>query len=135
MDDPKAEARALAANRGVMVEDESAPAELLSLYDGKGLVGIKRFTFGGAAAPANFVLYLIPPGASEGMHAHGIGGKNGGFEEYYYIVAGRGEMQIDGDRLPVEAGDHVYVPLDVAHGIENDGTEELKVFLTFIRRD
>jgi quercetin dioxygenase-like cupin family protein len=108
-----------------------------AIHGGKGTVRIKRFPFNGNASPANFIIYDIPPGASEGVHTHHLDDRNkeGPFDEYYYIVSGRGHMEIDGQRVPVSAGDHIHTPLDVAHGIENtDAKENLKVFLTFIRR-
>ena len=36
------------------------------LYGGKGEVGTRHFSFGGAPFPAHFVVYDIPPGAGEG---------------------------------------------------------------------
>lgn len=106
------------------------------IHEGKGTTGVKFFRFERAPAPANFLIYDFPPGASEGVHVHRLGDRKlGAFDEYYYIVSGAGRMQIDGQDVPVQAGDHVFTPLDVHHGIENmSATENLKVFLTFIER-
>jgi len=107
------------------------------IHEGKGTVGLKLFPFQGATAPANFIVYDIPPGASEGVHVHHLDDRNnlGPYDEYYYIVSGQGAMQIDGKVVPVAAGDHVHTPLEVSHGIENTHqSEHLKVFLTFIHR-
>jgi Cupin domain len=117
--------------------ETGAMSQLTSLHAGKGSVGIKRFPFQGAPAPAHFIVYEIPPGASEGVHVHHLDNRNqeGAFDEYYYIVSGEGQMQVDGELVPVKAGDHVHTPLDVAHGIENTHSQHvLKVFLTFINR-
>jgi quercetin dioxygenase-like cupin family protein len=111
--------------------------QFFEVHDGKGSVGIKLFPFQGNSAPANFIVYDIPPGASEGVHVHHLDDRNhlGPFDEYYYIVSGKGQMKIDGQIVPVAMGDHVHTPLDVSHGIENThASEHLKVFLTFIRR-
>jgi quercetin dioxygenase-like cupin family protein len=108
-----------------------------AIHGGKGSVGVKRFPFDGNPSPANFIIYDIPPGASEGIHVHHLDNRNneGPYDEYYYIISGQGQMRIDGKDVPVSAGDHVHTPLDVAHGIENTHPEEhLKVFLTFITR-
>ncbi len=108
-----------------------------AIHAGKGSVNIKRFPFDGHSAPANFIIYDIPPGTSEGVHVHHLDDRNreGAFDEYYYIVSGQGQMELDGKIVPVAAGDHVHTPLDVAHGIENTHPREhLKVFLTFIDR-
>ena len=106
------------------------------VHEGLGTIDMRVFDFAGAAAPANFLIYDIPPGASEGVHVHNLTDpKLGAFDEYYYIIEGRGKMLIDGEPLTVGAGDHVHTPLDVAHGIENiDDSRRLKVFLTYIDR-
>ncbi|MDT9600774.1 cupin domain-containing protein [Sphingosinicella rhizophila] len=112
-------------------------AEYQGIHEGKGAGRVKFFRFEGAPAPANFIIYDLPPGSSEGVHVHFLDDRNGegSFDEYYYIVSGRGQMEIDGEIVPVAAGDHVHTPLEVAHGIENtDATDNLKVFLTFIKR-
>src|SRR3546814_15863871 len=75
-----------------------------AVHEGLGELGVRLFDFGGAAAPANFMIYDIPPGASEGMHLHNLSDPAlGPYEEYYYIVAGRGVMTIDGEEFPVTA--------------------------------
>lgn len=111
--------------------------EVKGIHAGKGKGGVKMFPFAGAPKPAHFLIYDLSPGGSEGTHVHFLDNRNGegAFDEYYYIVSGQGQMEIDGQIVPVEAGDHVHTPLEVAHGIENTHpTENLRVFLTFIQR-
>lgn len=111
--------------------------EYPGIHAGKGMGKVKFFPFGGAPAPANFIIYELPPGSSEGVHVHFLDNRNaeGSFDEYYYIVSGKGQMEIDGEIVEVVQGDHVHTPLGVAHGIENTHpTENLRVFLTFIKR-
>ena len=107
------------------------------VHEGKGTISVRYFPFDKNPAPAHFVIYDIPPGASEGVHTHHLGDTVlGPFDEYYYIIEGQGEMQIDGNVVPVKAGDHVHTPLGVSHGISNSMSKgSLKVFLTFIARD
>ena len=122
------------------VEKDSDREGLVSvthIHGGKGTGQIKMFPFDGAAAPANFLIYELPPGASEGTHAHFRDNRNqqGSYDEYYYIISGRGQMDINGSILPIMKGDHVHTPLEVLHGIENTHpSENLRVFLTFIKR-
>ena len=106
------------------------------VHEGKGVMGVAYFDFGDAASPAAFLTYDIPPGGSEGTHVHRLNDeKLGSYDEYYYIVSGEGQMEIDGRIVPVKAGDHVHTPLDVHHGIENSSTDQnLKVMLTYIKR-
>ena len=107
------------------------------VHGGLGSVQVRFFSFDKAPLPARFLIYDFPPGASEGVHTHGLGDKVGGaFDEYYFVLAGQGEMEIGGERVPVKPGDHVHTPLDVAHGIRNTHPHEhLRVFLTYIDRD
>jgi oxalate decarboxylase/phosphoglucose isomerase-like protein (cupin superfamily) len=111
--------------------------EVAGIHQGKGKGKIKFFRFDGTPAPAHFIIYDLPPGASEGVHVHFLDNRNqeGSFDEYYYFISGQGQMEIDGEIVAVAKGDHVHTPLEVAHGVENTHpTENLRVFLTFIRR-
>ena len=98
---------------------------------------VKFLPFDGAPAPAHFIIYELPPGTSEGVHTHFLDDRNrqGSFDEYYYIISGQRQMEIDGEIVAVARGDHVHAPLEVAHGVENTHpTESLRVFLTLIKR-
>jgi mannose-6-phosphate isomerase-like protein (cupin superfamily) len=108
------------------------------VYEGKGTIEVKFFfREEGAPNPARLLIYTIPPGASEGVHVHKPGdAKLGSFDEFYYIISGSGEMEIGGERVPVTAGDHVFTPNGIAHGIENTSAEgDLKVYLLAVMRD
>ena len=111
--------------------------EIMGIHQGKGTGKAKMYRFANAPWPAHFMIYDLPPGASEGVHVHFLDDRNGegAFDEYYYIISGRGQMEIDGAIVPVVQGDHVHTPLEVAHGVENTHpTDNLRVFLTFIER-
>jgi hypothetical protein len=108
------------------------------LHEGKGVIDVKFFfRSDGAPRPALLLLYAIPPGASEGVHKHQPGdSKLGSFDEFYYILSGNGEMQIDGQRVPIKRGDHIFTPNGVAHGIENTSSKkDLTVYLVAMMRD
>ena len=45
--------------------------------------------------------------------------------EHWFIVAGVGEVTIDGQIRPIKAGDSVEFGIGVAHRISNTGNEEL----------
>jgi len=136
---PASKAQPAAPKTSYTKDSEAAGmVEITGIHAGKGKGKIKFFRFDGAPAPAHFIIYDLPPGASEGVHVHFLDDRNkeGPFDEYYYIVSGRGQMQIDDEIVTVAQGDHVHTPLEVAHGIENTHpTENLRVFLTFIRRE
>ncbi len=48
-------------------------------------------------------------------------------EEVYYITAGSGEIEIEGERKPVKTGDAVAIPPNQRHKLWNTGTETLKL--------
>ena len=108
------------------------------IHGGKGVTAVKSFKFEGEPSPAHFLIYDFPPGSSEGVHVHdqSNGGGEGAYDEYYYVISGEGQMEIDGEIMPVRQGDHIHTPLGVFHGIENtSSSEHLRVFLTYISRD
>lgn len=107
-----------------------------AVHEGLGAIDVRLFDFGSASAPANFLIYDIPVGASEGVHLHNLTDPGlGPYDEYYYILEGRGRMTIDGDEIIVGPGDHIHAPLDSWRGIANiDGEQHLKIFLTYIDR-
>jgi mannose-6-phosphate isomerase-like protein (cupin superfamily) len=48
-------------------------------------------------------------------------------EEIYYILSGRGRMQIGDEVREVEPGDAIAIPPGAIHTIENIGQETLKM--------
>ncbi len=130
-----------AASPAAAVYSKLSEAEIAKPYprvhEGEGTISVRYFGFDKAPAPANFVIYDMPPGSSEGVHTHHLGDAVlGPYDEYYYVIQGEGEMQIDGQVVAIKVGDHVHTPLGVAHGVRNVRQDEhLRIFLTFITRD
>ncbi len=54
---------------------------------------------------------LLPAGASIGCHTHHTN------EEFYYLLAGQGELTFDGERFAVQAGDFCFCPVGHSHGL------------------
>jgi mannose-6-phosphate isomerase-like protein (cupin superfamily) len=50
-------------------------------------------------------------------------------EEIYYILSGRGVMQVGDEKREVTAGDAIYVPRGSRHTLENTGAEPVKLML------
>jgi mannose-6-phosphate isomerase-like protein (cupin superfamily) len=61
----------------------------------------------------------LPPGAATTPHYHPRA------EEIYYILSGRGRMQIHGEERDVQPGDAVAIPPGAVHTITNTGSETL----------
>jgi mannose-6-phosphate isomerase-like protein (cupin superfamily) len=125
-----------AADRALPRRDGAGGGGPRRMHGGKGLIDVKYFfDADDRTRPALLLQYDIPPGASEGVHTHDREVAEGPWDEFYYIVAGTGQMTIDGERLAVREGDNVHTPLGVAHGIENTSTEaRLRVFLVALNR-
>jgi mannose-6-phosphate isomerase-like protein (cupin superfamily) len=62
----------------------------------------------------------LPPGAATAPHFHPR------TEEIYYLLEGRGRMQIGGDVREVGPGDAVAIPPGQRHQITNTGEETLR---------
>lgn len=105
------------------------------VHEGRGVIGVK-YVFENASAPALLITYTLPPGASEGLHTHRLGDAQlGSYDEFYYVIAGTGQMQIADQTIAIAAGDHVFVPNGVERGIENTAPAgDLKVYLVAIMR-
>jgi mannose-6-phosphate isomerase-like protein (cupin superfamily) len=100
-----------------------------------GPVVLRRYRYNQACGHTNFVCFEIPPGAAEGLHVHYADDRNGtgSYDEFYYIISGRGIMTVGDTSFEVAAGDGIHAPLDLARGVANaDPDELLRVHLTFV---
>ena len=109
-------------------ESEREATRVTPVHGGAGSIRIRHFFKGQSQTGVNLHVWELAPGVSEGIHIH-AGDDN--YEETYYFVAGAGEMWIEQETVPVQAGDAVLVPPGVDHGFANTGTDTLKVVLLF----
>jgi quercetin dioxygenase-like cupin family protein len=56
-------------------------------------------------------------------------------EEVAYVVAGSGELQLDGDPAPFRAGDALHIPAGVWHAVANTGDEDVVMVFGFPHPD
>jgi mannose-6-phosphate isomerase-like protein (cupin superfamily) len=63
---------------------------------------------------------MLAPGQATQRHYHAAS------EELYYLLAGTGEMEVDGERTRVAPGDGILIPPGGWHEIRNDGAGELR---------
>ena len=56
-------------------------------------------------------LNCFEPGQSQAVHAHH------GADKFYLIVSGKASMMVGDDRFEAEAGDLIWAPADVPHGV------------------
>jgi mannose-6-phosphate isomerase-like protein (cupin superfamily) len=62
----------------------------------------------------------LEPGQATERHYHAES------EELYYLLAGEGEMEVDGERSPVGPGDAILIPPGAWHQIRATGDDELR---------
>ncbi len=61
----------------------------------------------------------IPIGSEQPIHNHEP-------EQCYYIIKGKGLMVIENESQEVKAGDAIFIPSNLKHGIKNLGNEGLE---------
>jgi quercetin dioxygenase-like cupin family protein len=74
----------------------------------------------GDGAP-NFALrsFEVAPGGNTPKHSHD-------YEHEVYIVAGAGEVLLEGQFRPIKGGDVIYVPADAEHQFRADAAQPLQ---------
>lgn len=66
-------------------------------------------------------LNAFEPGQSHRLHAHA------GMDKVYVVVEGEGLFLLDGQELPMRAGDLLVAPDGVPHGVRNNSAGRLLV--------
>ena len=75
-----------------------------------------------------FMLGLLKPGATIGMHTHT------GNCEVVYILEGCGSIVEKDGIHPVQAGMCLYCPSGESHSLQNTSQEDLRFFATVVRQ-
>jgi uncharacterized cupin superfamily protein len=76
----------------------------------------------GCASATQFI-GLVPPGrAPDHFHL---------YDEVIYILDGKGELEIAGERAPLRAGSCVHLPARLVHCLANTGENELRLLGVF----
>ena len=126
----------MANNTAVIRTSEADESRSIrGLYGGTGPVSVAQyFREEGVAHPVLLATYRIPPGASEGLHTHGKDDAScGELDEFYFILAGNGELTVDASKISVCTGDYVFVPSGIRRGIANTAVDvELHVHIVAI---
>lgn len=66
-------------------------------------------------------LNAFEPGQAHALHAHA------GLDKLYHVLEGEGLFLLDGQELPMRAGDLLVAPEGVPHGVKNSGGTRLVV--------
>ncbi|MFI2744589.1 cupin domain-containing protein [Zhouia sp. PK063] len=69
---------------------------------------------------------VLKPGAAIGYHLQKE-------DEIYYIISGKGEMQMNGKSFPVKAGDAILTRPGSSHGLKTIGEEDLTIIINYLK--
>jgi len=72
----------------------------------------------------SILVSIISPQSTTGLHTHEV-------DEFMYVVAGKGESTIAGEKSEVEPDVLLHAPAKVQHEIRNLSDETLKLFCVF----
>ena len=103
------------ASSGVDVRSRD-DAEPFTTADGSTIRVLLDAAFGGARNQSLAEASLAPGRATE-RHRHGE------TEEIYFLLAGEGEIEVDGDRRDVRPGDAILIPPGAWHQIRARGED------------
>jgi mannose-6-phosphate isomerase-like protein (cupin superfamily) len=67
---------------------------------------------------------VFRPGSATAMVAHQV-------EEVAFVVAGRGELRLDGGAVPFAAGEALHIPPKLWHSVANTGDEDVVMVFGF----
>ncbi len=76
---------------------------------------------------ASFQLLLLSENAAVPEHGHPDK------EEFQYVVSGKGEVSIAGQKTSVKEGSMIFIPADIKHSIRNTEKEEMKVMEVYAK--
>ena len=94
------------------------------LHDGSAPARIQWHFFERSQLPVAVQTWELPPGGSEGAHAHP---PEDPLEELYLVIEGTAVMHLDGERFELGPGDALLAPVGSEHDLHNPGHTPLKV--------
>ncbi|MCL2287554.1 MAG: cupin domain-containing protein [Firmicutes bacterium] len=108
---------------------EVTPDLVENIHDGEGIVKVSTI-FDKFTTPMQFLHYtVLPPGTSIGVHKHGSD------EEFYIILEGTGEMELDGTKQAVAPGDVIRNAPFGSHGLRNlSDKDDLKILVFEVKQ-
>ena len=107
-----------------MLERAGSTAFDYQLHAGSDLAQIQWYFLDRSRLPVAVQMWELPPGGSEGMHAHT---EERPLEELYLVVEGAARMRVDGESFDLKAGDAVLAPAGSEHDFRNTGETTVKV--------
>jgi len=108
---------------------EINPKSENNCHDGEGIIKVVEIFDSFATKMQYFHYTVLPPGTSIGVHRH----END--EEFYVVLEGFGEMEVDGVKRSVSAGDVIMNKPFGTHGLKNtSGSVDLKILVFEVKQ-
>lgn len=101
-----------------------------TLHGGSEPVTMQWHFFGASRLPVAVQTWELPPGGSEGMHAHE---ETEPLDELYLVLAGRARMRVDEAVYDLAEGDGVLAVAGARHDLVNTGSAPLRVLVVWGR--
>ncbi len=98
-----------------------------TLHGGQGPMTMQWHFFEQSRLPVAVQTWELPPGASEGLHAHDPNGDP--IDELYLVLAGNGRMHVGDAVHDLGPGDSVLALAGVQHDLVNTGDSTLRVLV------
>jgi mannose-6-phosphate isomerase-like protein (cupin superfamily) len=111
-------------------KDSEEVRSVRRIHEGDGDIKVRGLFGSESRLPVKVQLWELDPGVSEGGHVHA---DDNALEEVYYFFEGSGIMWVDGEDVPIEAGDAIMVPPGADHGFRNTGDGPLKLVIIWGR--
>ena len=101
------------------------------LHDGVGDIDVQRYFERNLPWPIELEMWVLPVGASEGIHVHDHADPDGyaHAREVYLVVDGHARVTLDGVDFDFGPGDAFAAGSNVARGIVNVGATPLKLVI------
>jgi mannose-6-phosphate isomerase-like protein (cupin superfamily) len=112
--------------QGYILEHEKDIAkEQAGPHDGKGLTTGHSFFSKASELKIAFRKRVLKVGSSIGYHLQQD-------DEIFYIISGKGVMEMNGKNFPVKAGDAILTRPGNWHGLQQTGEEELAIIINYL---
>ena len=112
-----------------MLEPAGRAQFAITLHDGERPSDLQWYFREESTLPVAIQRWELPPGGSEGMHAHPPGAE--ALEEIYVLLDGAAVMTVDGVRHDLGPGDAVLARAGTQHDLRNPGPEPASVLVVW----
>lgn len=111
-----------------MIERSGDTAFDYQLHGGSGLTKIQWYFLDQSQLPVAVQMWELPPGGTEGMHAHPA---DQPIEELYVVTDGSAVMHVGGETYELGPGDALRAPVGSDHDVRNTGDGPLKLLIVW----